>query len=300
MTALKKKSVLFVLIAASLWGSMGLFVRTMNSWGLSSLEIVQLRIVITALIFLAIMLIRYRDRMRIRLKDIWCFLGSGLFSIVFFSFCYFTTILLTDLSAAAVLLYTAPSFVIVLSALFFREKLTGRKIFAVILAFAGCVLVTGIIGSNVSIPVQAVLTGLGSGFGYALYTIFSRFAMNRGYDSLTITFYTFLIAALVILPLADPVRVFRTAAAAPDRLFFSILAAFVTTVLPYLFYTAGLKGLEGGTASVIASVEPVVATIFGVVVFREGLTPSGLIGIGLVLLSILLCNISPKKNSSQA
>ncbi|MBQ2640880.1 MAG: DMT family transporter, partial [Lachnospiraceae bacterium] len=107
-----------ILTAGTLWGSMGLFVRRLGSGGagLSSVEIVQMRCIVAALLLFFYMLVRDRDALRIRLRDLWCFLGTGLCSIIFFNLCYFRTIQMTSLSIAAVLLYTAPAFVIALSA----------------------------------------------------------------------------------------------------------------------------------------------------------------------------------------
>lgn len=80
------------------------------------------------------------------------FLGTGLCSIVFFNICYFTAIQLTTLSMAAILLYTAPSIVMVLSILLFKEAFTPVKALCLVLAFAGCVLVSGLGVGKVNIP----------------------------------------------------------------------------------------------------------------------------------------------------
>ena len=111
---------------------------------------------------------------------------------------------LTSLSAAAVLLYTAPMIVVLLSAVLFGEKLTRWKLAAMVLAFAGCVMTTGVFRENGALDPGAIITGLGAGLGYALYSIFGRYALNRGYAPFTITAYTFLAAAVVLIPLADP------------------------------------------------------------------------------------------------
>ena len=105
-----------ILTAGALWGSMGLFVRRLGSEGagLSSVEIVQMRCIVAAVLLFLYMLAGKRSELVIRVGDLWCFLGTGLCSIVFFNICYFTTIQMTSLSVAAVLLYTAPAFVIVL------------------------------------------------------------------------------------------------------------------------------------------------------------------------------------------
>ena len=76
---------------------------------------------------------------------------------------------------SVVLLYTAPFFVMVLSVLFFREKLTFRKVFALLLSFAGCILVVGLTGAEArSVGGETVLIGLCAGFGYSLYSIFGK------------------------------------------------------------------------------------------------------------------------------
>ena len=72
----------------------------------------------------------------------------------------------------------------------------------------------------------------------------------------------------------------------------------VTTVLPYLLYTAGLAQVENGTASVLASVEPVVATLLGLLVYREAPTVPALVGMVLVLGALILLSVSPTPKES--
>lgn len=302
---------LFVFTAGVLWGSMGLFVRSLGDAGLSSAEIAQLRCIVTALVLFVYIFIMDRPLLRIRLRDIWCFVGTGVLSIVFFNMCYFSTIERTSLSVAAVLLYTAPAFVIVLSAVFFGEKITGRKIISLVLTFAGCICVSGLLRSagvmpGVSpadqAPVPAsgmmtagnVLVGIGAGVGYALYSIFSRFALERGYKSLTISLYTFAFAALGTCPFVSMEKIAGVFTSGWSMTAFVFLFGIVTTVFPYLFYTRGLEGVENGRAAIISSVEPVVATILGVLIFHEILHSDELAGIALILAAILISNVSER------
>ena len=117
-------------------------------------------------------------------------------SLLLFSLCYFKAMDYMSLSNAAILLYTAPCFVILFSALLFKEKITARKLAAMLIAFTGCCLVSGI-GAGSKISTTGILFGLGSGICYALFSIFSRFAINRGYSTFTINFYTCLLAGVV-------------------------------------------------------------------------------------------------------
>lgn len=76
----------------------------------------------------------HREDLKIRLRDFMVFIGTGVCSIVFFNIMYFITIERTTLSVAAILLYTAPCFVMLMSAAVFHEKITGMKMVALLLA----------------------------------------------------------------------------------------------------------------------------------------------------------------------
>ena len=289
---------ILILTAGVLWGLMGLFVRNLNDFGITSMQIVALRAIFTTLMMIVVTLVYDRKLFKIKIRDCWCFFGTGICSIVFFNFCYFRTITLTSLSVAAVLLYTAPIMVMIMSVILFKEKLTITKVIAAIIAFAGCALVTGAVGGNLLLNVSGVLTGLGSAFGYALYTIFGEYALKRGYNSVTITLYTFMFASFGVLPLADISDLAKKTVSNPQILGWGAILALVVTVLPYLVYTIGLRTVEPGKASVMATVEPVVATLVGVLIFAEPLSVSGVIGIIFVAVSLTMLNIKPKKEKN--
>ena len=101
--------------AGVLWGVLGLFVRALGESGLLPLDVVGVRAIVTALALLIFLLVRSPGQLVVRLRDVWCFVGTGICSIVFFNLCYFTAVRMMSLASAAVLLYTAPAFVMVLS-----------------------------------------------------------------------------------------------------------------------------------------------------------------------------------------
>ena len=152
--------------------------------------------------------------------------------ICFFICCYFTAIRLMTMSTAAILLYTSPIWVMILAIIFLKEKVTVQKIIALILAFAGYVLVSGF-GGKVSLP--GILSGLGAGLGYGLYSIFGKFVLKK-YSPLTVTCYTFLIAGLGSIFVADPPDLISKINAVPNlfELFgFVLLTSVVTAVIPF-------------------------------------------------------------------
>lgn len=292
---MKKLAPLFVLIAGILWGMMGIYVRRLHTLQFTTIEIVAVRSVMTTLLMGVVLAVCKKGLLKIKCKDAWCFVGTGICSIVFFNFCYFKAITLTSLSVAAVLLYTAPAIVMILSTFLFREKITVVKMIALLATFVGCVFVTGLIGDAGTLTLEGILMGLGAGLGYALYSIFSRYALQRGYHSLTITFYTFLFACIGALPPADMGMIWNACVKDYSMVGFYIVFALVSTVIPYILYTLGLAFMENSKASIMASVEPVAATIFGIVLFQEKLTGNQLIGMLLVISAIVICNVEWKK-----
>ena len=285
----KTSSIILVLAAGCMWGCMGLLVRPLNEIGLVTMDICFLRGFVTFTVMLAGLLIFDRKALQIRLKDIWCFIGTGALSVSFFNFCYFKTITLTSLSVAAVLLYTAPAFVMVMSFFLFKENMTKRKVAALVIAFVGCVLVSGVVTGG-ELNARGILIGLGAGFGYALYSIFGRYALQRGYNSITITFYTFLFATLCTVFLVDVSSIINVAGMHVGISVYGAFMILFVTLFPYLCYTKGLAGMENGTASVIASIEPVMATVLGILIYKEEMTFVNAAGMILVLGSIIILN----------
>lgn len=281
-------SPLWIALAGILWGIMGIFVRRFNGFGVTSMSVVFLRSLFTSAAVLIFCFITDRKSLKIKLKDLWIFIGTGLVSIVFFNYCYFTAINMMSLSAAAILLYTSPVFVTILSAVIFKEKITVKKIAAMALSIGGLVLVTGIIGSDTPVSGLGVTYGIMSAIGYALYSIFTRFAIDRGYSSFASVGYSFLFAAIFSVFFADLGAIGAMLSSSPTMILFTLAFSVVSSIAPYFLYNLGLKGTENGKAAVIASVEPVAATILGILLYNEVPTPTAAIGIILVFASMAL------------
>jgi drug/metabolite transporter (DMT)-like permease len=143
-----------------------------------------------------------------------------------------------------------------------------------------------VFSGGLSVTIPGVLLGLGSGFFYALYSIFGRYALAH-YPPLTVTVWTFLFAGPASLALLRPGRM--AAALGPPRQWLLSLGLVVfSTVAPYILYTRGLARVESGRASIMASLEPVAATLVGVLAFGEPLSPAAAAGILCVLAGVYI------------
>ena len=285
----RTKATICVLAAGALWGCISLFVRHLTAAGLSAMDISCVRMIVGALGMFIVVLVTDRSLLRIRLRDIWLFVGTGIISVTLFNICYFICMNLSEASIAVVLLYTSPVFVMLMSALFFKEKITGRKVAALVLTFAGCVLVAGLLGGSVHLTPLALGVGIASGFFYATYSIFGRKALEK-YDTLTITFYTFAAGAIVSPLIANPGNIAASAAADPTLVLWYLGLGVLCTIAPYLLYTAGLAHLEPSKAAISATVEPLVGSLLGIFAYGESAGPQKILGMVLILGAVVLAN----------
>lgn len=290
-----------VVIGASLWGIIALFVDALSQSGFSTLQVVTLRVVTAAIILVAYLAIFKPEELIIQWKDSFSFIGTGIFSMVFFNWCYFTAIEELSLSIAVILLYTGPAFVVLLSRLLFGEKITILKFLSLLITAAGCVLVIEVFPLSVStLTLYGLLVGLGSGFGYALYSIFGKYALRK-YSSLTVITYTFVFASVVLIPTSG--LTIETELFYQQNVWLNMLGLGIfPTALAYLLYTKGLSMVESSRASIAATVEPVVATLLGVFVFAEKLDYLQVAGMILVIIAVILIQLerSPEQTELPA
>jgi drug/metabolite transporter (DMT)-like permease len=281
---------LLVLAAATLWGSLGIAVRHLDGAGVGAFEASAWRAGLACAGAIALAFARRRS-LRLSLRDLPLFAAYGLVSIAIFFVTYFTAITLTTVATAAILLYTAPAWVIALSAILFGEDLSARKLAALGLAFVGCALVVGAYDPEaLRLNLPGVAAGLGAGLTYGLYSIFGKHALRR-HDPLVVLVYAlgFGAAFLVVLGLLAGVPVGRFA---PSHLATAavplLYLALVTTLAAQWLYVSGLARVEAGRASVMATVEVLVAGLLGYLFFREVLQGPQLFGGALVLSAVFL------------
>ncbi|MFG6119179.1 DMT family transporter [Thalassobacillus sp. B23F22_16] len=290
-----KKAILFVLIGASLWGTIGLYVKMLEQAGFTSMEIVTIRVFFASVFLLGYMLLRYRKQMKLKnWKDIRYFIGTGIGSIVFFNYCLFASMAETNIPIATALLYTGPAFVMILSIILFKEPYTAKKGLALGLTLVGAAFAVGAFPSpDASLSTAGILLGIGSGFGYALYSIFSKFAFVK-YDSLTITFYTFITATAALLPFF-PYQEKLAILLSPGPLLLGIGLGLLPTAVAYISYTLGLFEMEASKASILSTIEPVVAIIIGITVFDDAFNGWQMAGMLAIISAVVVISKSRKR-----
>jgi drug/metabolite transporter (DMT)-like permease len=196
-------------------------------------------------------------------------------------------------SVAAVLLYTAPAWVAVISALFLAEQLTMRKLIAVMLAMIGCTLVARIYDvSGLKLNGVGILAGLGAGLGYALYSVLSKIGMRR-YDGWTVLVYGLLFGSVFLVPLQSPQSI-MAALRQPGAVVWLLALALGPTLGAGLAFNAGLRYIPVSSASVVATLEPVIASLLAFAFLHERLDLAQLAGGALILIAVIILTRTPR------
>ena len=289
------KGYILVFISGCLWGSIGLFVRLMSDAGSTAALTSFLRMCLAIpVLFVIALLTGGITSLRISRKTLVGCLLNGLISQALYNVSYSMAIDELGVSFSSVLLYLAPALTLVFSAMFFRERISLQKLIAIVLNIAGCALtVTGGNFTDITLSLKGLMYALLAALFYSLLPIFSRISMDEKASPYAINMYTFSFATLFILILNRP---FADVTLNGSILLYGFLYALIPTTITYIIYFAGLRNVrELGSVPVICSIETVVATLIGILIFGEKVGIANFAGIFIVLLSILFMNISFRK-----
>jgi drug/metabolite transporter, DME family len=270
---------LLVAVAAALWGLLGPVTTLVLREGVGATEIAFWRAVLGAALFGAhAVAIR---RVRTARRHVPAVAGFGVFGVAGLLACFSWAVEAGGAALAAVLLYTAPVWVALLSWTLLRERMTPAKLSALAIATIGVAGIATSGGGTVRVSGAGIAWGLSAGFAYALFYLFGKRFFGV-YPTATLFLWALPAGALTMLPL---VRFAPKGAVAWGGLAF---IALVPTWLAYVCYAAGLRRVEATRASVVATVEPVVAAVGAYLLWGERMTVTGYLFAVVVLAGVLL------------
>lgn len=285
-----------VLLAATLWGSGGIFINLLTAAGFSGPQMTAVRLITVPKLVGIFLFCTDRDQLKIHKADLKWFALNGLVGVFGFNLCYTIAIQLTGMATAAVLLYLMPSFVMLFSVAFLGERFTPRKGLCLILSLAGCALVSGIV-SGFRVATLGLVAGLAAAVGYTTYSLLVSTKL-KAYSAFTNVFYPFLAASvcgLVYVTAVDDLPgLGRLLLQKPAYGLLNVGLGFFCSVLTYWLFNTALGRIPASRASILATFEPVAAALFGVLLFHEQLDGWILLGIGCELVALILLELPSK------
>lgn len=295
---MKSALLLLPILSGVMWGAAGVFVRTLSDYGMDSATIVFSRVSLATLMMLALILLADRRWLRFERCDIWLFIACAVAMLALNAF-YTVSVDAVTLSLAAVLLSLSPVFMLVMTAVLFKERVTVRKVACMAASIVGCVLVSGLLEGGSSLSASGIASGLAAAFFYAVYGILSKKSASKGYTTYTTLFYCLLISTVVLIPFSDLGAFAGFAAEGVWDTGYLVLHAAVASFLPYILYTTAMARMEGGTASILAAAgEPTAAAVFGAMIYTEIPSPLMLLGMVLAIGSMALMCMPSKTGSA--
>lgn len=295
---MKKMIYVLPVLSGILWGSVGIFVRTLSALGMDSYTIASSRLIGAAVIMALFLSVYDRKLFRLKIKDIWIFIVGGLLGMLGVMLAYNEAVKQVTLSLAAVLLSMSPIFVLLFAALLFHEKITPKKAGCMAMALAGCVCVSGVMegASGMRWTPSGIAFGLMAAFCYALYSLMGKVAVERKYHAFTMTFYCMAVIAIALIPVTDFQCIRRiTENGGAKMMMFLIAHALLTSVFPYVFYTVSLNYIEAGKVSILAAGEPVAAMVFGFFFFDESPTLLAVLGLVLTIAALIILSMPERE-----
>ena len=295
---MKTKAFIYIIVAGILWGTSGIFVHFLTPYGFSTMQMTAMRGLVSFVGMSIYAALSDKKLFKIKPKDLLFFvpIGITLFSSAYF---YYTSMTLTSVSTAVVLMYMAPVYVMIFSVIFLKENFSALKLVSLIAMLIGCCLVSGIIG-GIALNAIGILLGFLSGVSYATYNIVTKIALKGGRNAVSASVYSFLVMAIISLSIANPVSIADKAMENPwPAIPLLIGLGIVTFVIPYFLYTLAMRDLPAGTASALGIVEPMAATVFSVLFLGEELKLLPLFGIVLILGSVFLLGHAEGKSDKE-
>lgn len=281
--------ILFILTSAVLWGITGGVGDILMNRGWNPAVIAFYRGFVGFICFALWYLIR-RKVIKIKNKNPYFYswaavAGIGVAGNFLF---YFLAIESTGIPIAATLMYTAPIFVLLVSFLLGIERSSLFKWASIAFVLVGVILLTGAYNSGSSVSFMGIIAGLSAGISYALFIFGFKKAAKLGSPqaTLTVAFLFFILVLALRIDFGEAISVVSS-----DDIGMFIILGIIGAGLSFILYVRGVKRTAPSTASIIAMVEPVTASLFGIALLGNELTLMQYAGMGLILATITILSV---------
>ncbi|WP_295099018.1 EamA family transporter [Selenomonas sp.] len=279
------KGLTMVCLGASMWGGSGVAGQyLLQDCGFSTAWLVVSRMLLAGCMFLLIDFAQYRQNVftiwknKRDARDVLLFAIFGMLAV---QYTYFACIRQGNAAAATILQYLMPVIIIGYSSLATHKFPPGRELLCVVMAIGGTfLLVTHGRLDTLSIPLAALLWGLGSAFAAAFYTTQPK-RLIRKWRATLITGWGMLLGGLALMPVCPPWQFSGTWSSAAAITYAYIII--FGTVIAFGCYLGSIKYISPTETSLLGSIEPLSAIVFSILFLHASFAPMDYLGTALIL-----------------
>lgn len=276
-----------MVVSAACFGTLGVLTGLAYREGAQPLPLLTWRFALVSVLMGAYQLTRAPRVLFDGVRDLGRYAALSLTGYGAASVCFFFALKEASASVVAVLLYTYPAMVAVLSALLFRERFRANRVAAIALTFAGCVLVVGLFAETPAASPAGIALGLGAALGYSIFNLLS-FRWLPGRSRVVMQTYTFGLSAIAIgaITLATGGSL-SPAGWTPALWGYLALIVAIPTFVAVTLYLNGIRNLGAAQAAIVSTTEPLFTIAFAWMVLGERLTPAQMAGALLVVAGVV-------------
>ena len=274
-----------IITAAVCWGTLGIFSTYLNQIGFSGWQITILRIVTAAFLILIMLPKLWSHLIKLRRKQWFGLALQSLIGVLGMSVCYFFAVIYVGAGSAVALLYTAPVFSLLFSALLLDESITRQSALLALVAVFGVGLT--MLGDQAQVN-WGILLGLLAGMSYSLYGVLGKRAMHDAHPAPLVFFTSIIISAGVLLLLPETYQTYGQLLSLPLHTWgYALGLSLIGTVVPFALYMKALEKLPATRASVFTIFEPLTAIALAILLLHQSLSWIQYLGVVPILMAAL-------------
>lgn len=287
--------------ACAFWGLMAPLGKDAMTHGITGIDLVTFRVCGAAVLFWVTSLFTRKEH--VPPKDLFRFLGAGVFGLVLNQCCYTIGLSVTSPINASIVTTSMPIFAMILSALILKEPVTGKKAVGVLMGCSGALILIITSASAASSKVGDIrgdLLCLFAQFSFALYlALFGP--LIRRYSVFTVNKWMFTYATALILPFSFSHVAGISWESVPARTWAEVAyVVFISTYLSYILTMIGQRTLRPTVVSIYNYVQPVVSVAVSVLTGLGVFRPSHAVAVLLVFSGVWLVTKSKSRADMQA
>lgn len=294
----KKRGVWMMIFATLFWGFMGISNRYLNEVNFQPIDIAFARSIIGAILTTIFLLITNRSAFKVTFKG---FMFCALYGIINYSIgisLYSLSVERIPIGVATVLMFSNPIWVTLLNYIFFKEKISFKKMIVILTCIFGCMCIIDIFSTGgQNLDLIGITAGVLDGVTFALQIVMPRF-VEKTISKDSILLYGFWSSAICLIFFADTPRLASGIINSPNPLFYfgNVLSIGVlSTFVANTFYVNSTKYIGTSLPSMMVALEPTFATVLAFFIFGESMKPIQILGTLIVIGSVMALELNFEK-----